>query len=63
MPMNIQYYGFFKRGRKYVEVLATKEQDKSSTDVETGITYPTFVAAEQAVLDKNIAITRERFGA
>lgn len=63
MPMNIQYYGFFKRGRKYVEVLATKEQGKPSTDVETGVIYPTIAAAEQAVLDKNITITRERFGA
>ena len=47
------YFGFIHKGRKYAEVLVTKEQGKRSTQVETGVTYPTFKAAEQGVFAKN----------
>lgn len=56
------YYGFVAKGRKYAEVLAIKEQGQRSTHVETGVTYPSFRAAEKAVGDKNLAISRERYG-
>ena len=52
------YFGFIPKGRKYAEVIVTKEQGQRSTQVETGVTFPTFKAAEQAVFEKNMAVTK-----
>ncbi len=62
MNNSITYYGFVGAGRKYAEVLVTKEQGKRSTQSETGTIYPSFRDAEKAVGDKNLAISRERYG-
>lgn len=58
----MQYYGFVAKGRRWSEVLVTKEQGKRSTQTDTGVVYPSFRAAEKAVGDKNLAISRERYG-
>jgi hypothetical protein len=58
----MKYYGIFAKGRRWTEVLVTKEPGQRSTQVETGVTYASFRAAEKAVGDKNLAISRERYG-
>lgn len=52
----MKYYGFVPKGRKWAEVLVTKEQGQRSSQVETGITYPSFKAAEKAVFAKNLRL-------
>lgn len=54
----MQYFGFVPSGRHFAEVRVTKEQGKRSTQVETGVVFPSFKAAEQAVAQKNLEIAR-----
>ncbi len=62
MNNTISYYGFVGKGRQYAEVLVVKEQGQRSTQSETGTIYPSFRAAEKAVGDKNLTISRDRYG-
>lgn len=59
----IHYYGIVHRDGEYIEVLATKEPGKASTDVETGVVYADFRTGERAILAKNIEIGLSRAGA
>ena len=58
----MKYHAFVPKGRRYAEVIVTKAHGKASTQTETGETFPTFAAAEQAVADRNLAISRDRYG-
>lgn len=57
----MQYFGFVPKGRAFAEVKVTKAQGRS-TQVETGVVFPSFKVAEQTVADKNLVISRERYG-
>lgn len=58
------FYGFVGKGRRgYAEVLVTKPgPGQRSSQVETGVTFSSFKAAEKATGDKNLAISRAIYG-